>query len=120
MSTGCHILFNPILSFFFLTKSYFVLFFGKYPILSYFLAILPLILAFYSLFYHHYFMREHSLIFLASFRSASIYLLYYHNKIIWSSSNKVQSIIKTKIPFPFNLDILFKKSKNYPSLSQKQ
>ena len=43
---GFKILFNPI----FLTKSYFVLFFGKCPILSYFLAILPLILVFYSLF----------------------------------------------------------------------
>ena len=43
---GVKILFNPI----FLTKSYFVLFFGKCPILSYFLAILPLILVFYSLF----------------------------------------------------------------------
>ena len=39
-------LFYPI----FLTKSYFVLFFGQCPILSYFLAILPLILVFYSLF----------------------------------------------------------------------
>ena len=43
---GVKILFNPI----FLAKSYFVLFFGKCPILSYFLAILPLILVFYSLF----------------------------------------------------------------------
>ena len=40
------ILFYPI----FLEKSYFVLLFGKCPILSYFLAILPLILVFYSLF----------------------------------------------------------------------
>ena len=40
------ILFYPI----FLAKCYFVLFFGKCPILSYFLAILPLILVFYSLF----------------------------------------------------------------------
>ena len=31
------------------SRSYFVLFFGKCPILSYFLAILPLILVFYSL-----------------------------------------------------------------------
>ena len=43
---GVKILFYSI----FLTKSYFVLFFGKCPILSYFLAILPLILVFYSLF----------------------------------------------------------------------
>ena len=43
------ILFNAILSYF-LAKSYFVLFFGKCPILSYVLAILPLILVFYSLF----------------------------------------------------------------------
>ena len=41
---GVKTLFNPI----FLAKSYFVLFFGKCPILSYFLAILPLILVFYS------------------------------------------------------------------------
>ena len=39
---GVKILFNPI----FLEKSYFVLFFGKCPILSYFLAIFPLILVF--------------------------------------------------------------------------
>ena len=46
---GVKILFNPILSYF-LEKSYFVLFFEKCPILSYFLAILPLILIFCSLF----------------------------------------------------------------------
>ena len=49
-SAGCQ---DPILSYFilfFLAKSYFVLFFGKCPILSYFLAILPLILVFYSVF----------------------------------------------------------------------
>ena len=40
--------------------------------------------------------------------------LYY--KIIWSSSNTVWSIIITKIPFQFNLDILFKESRNNPSL----
>ena len=43
---GVKILFNPN----FLAKSYFVLFFGKCPILSFFLAIFPLILLFYSLF----------------------------------------------------------------------
>ena len=48
---GVNILFNPMLSYF-LAKSYFVLFFGKCSILSYFLAILPLILvdSIYSLF----------------------------------------------------------------------
>ena len=43
---GVKILFNPILSYFF-ARSYFVLFFGKCPILSYFF---PLILVFHSLF----------------------------------------------------------------------
>ena len=38
-------------------------------------------------------------------------------KIIWLSSNTVWSIITTKIPFQFNLDILFKVSRNNPSHS---
>ena len=35
----------------------------------------------------------------------------------WSSSITVWSIIITKIPFQFNLDILFKESRNNPSHS---
>ena len=52
---GVKILFYPI----FLAKSYFVLFFWEISYFTYFLAILPLILVFHSL-YNHYFMREHS------------------------------------------------------------
>ena len=56
---------NPILSYFW----------GKCPILSFFLAILPLILVFYSPFYHHYFNQEHSLKFF-SLASLGIKILF--------------------------------------------
>ena len=66
------ILFHPI----FLEKSYFVLFFGKCPILSYILAILPLILVFCSLFLSPLFhMRTFLNKNLASLCSASKYFI---------------------------------------------
>ena len=65
------ILFYPI----FLAKSDFVLFFGNSPILSYFLAILPLIIVFYSPFITIISHKDIPWIFLALLCSASKYFL---------------------------------------------
>ena len=68
---------------FFLTKSYFVLFCGKCPILPYFLAILPLILVFFIVFLSPLF---HARTFLKIFQPPFAWHQYtfcpYHNKII--------------------------------------
>ena len=80
--------------------SYIFLFTDKIPIFpifqgnSYFLVILPLILVFYGLFHHHYFMRENSSNFF-SLTFLSIKILFVHIML--------ESIDPTNIP-PLNYD----------------
>ena len=73
---GVKILFHPVV-FFLLAKSYFALFFGKCPILSYILASLSLILVFYSIFIIIIPYEEHSSKFF-SLALLGIILLFVH------------------------------------------